>query len=226
MTVCGCHRPPDGVATPRVVSSAAIAREDMPRTFMSASSGARLFARLSAAALLRTDRCSAPYYASRLRGLESILGSSRDHPALLLGKSRVEVQHERVGVRAQLRGDERHPGGHQAGDEGDVAREPIELGDDDGATRLLRGGQSRRKLRPALQRIGALARLDLDELARDGETLAFAELGDGPTLRFQAQAGAALPSSRHADVGNRRSGQLNAPNCNSRQFPDLRSHPH
>ena len=60
MAVCGCHRPPNGVATPSVVSSAAVAREDNPRTFMLASSGARLLARFSAAALFKTDRCSAP----------------------------------------------------------------------------------------------------------------------------------------------------------------------
>ena len=61
MTVCGCHRPPDGVATPSVVSSAAIAREDIPRPFMSASSGAKLFARSCAAALFATERFSAPH---------------------------------------------------------------------------------------------------------------------------------------------------------------------
>ena len=170
MTVCGCHRPPDGVATPSVISSAAMAREDMPRTFMSA-------------------------------------------------------QHEGIGIGAQLRGDERHLRGHQPGDEGDVAGEPIELGNDDGAAGLLRSRQSRRELRPALQRIGALAGFNLNELARDGETLALAELGDGTMLRLQAQAGAALPRRRHADVGNCRSSQLNAPNSNSRYFTGLRSRP-
>ena len=68
------------------------------------------------------------------------------------------------------------------------------LGDDDGAADLLRGCQGCGELWSALQRICALARLDLDELARDGETLALAELGDGTTLRFQSQAGATLPS--------------------------------
>ena len=47
--------------------------------------------------------------ASRLRRLQRIPGPSRDHPALLLCQSGVEVQHERVGVRTKLRGDERHP---------------------------------------------------------------------------------------------------------------------
>lgn len=105
-------------------------------------------------------------------------------------------------------------------------REPVELGDDDGAAGLLRRRQSSRELRPALQRIGAFAGLDLDILTRDCETFALAELGDGTTLRFEAQAGAALPSRRHADVADCRSSQLNAPNSVSRYFTDLRSRPH
>ena len=55
----------------------------------------------------------------------------RDQPALLLGQRGVEVQHERIGVSAQLGDDERRLVGHQAGDEVDVAAEPVELGDDD-----------------------------------------------------------------------------------------------
>ena len=90
---------------------------------------------------------------------------------------------------------------------------------------LLGSRQGCRELWPALQRIGAFASLDLDELARDSETLALAELDDRPTLRFQAQAGAPLPSGRHADVGDRCSGQLNAPSSVSRYFTDLRFRP-
>ena len=60
------------------------------------------------------------------------------------------------------------------------------LANDDGAASLLRHSQRCGTLRPTFQRISALAGLDLDELARDGETLALAELGDGTTLRFQA----------------------------------------
>ena len=88
------------------------------------------------------------------------------------------------------------PRGHKPGDEGDVAGQPIELGDDDGAAGALGSCQSCRELRPPLQGIGALARLDLDELAYEGKALALAELDDGTTLRFQAQAGATLPSGR------------------------------
>ena len=56
-----------------------------------------------------------------------------DQPALLLGQRRVEVQHEWIGVGAEFGDDERHALGHKAGDEGDVAGEAIELGDDDRA---------------------------------------------------------------------------------------------
>ena len=229
MTVCGCHLPPDGVATPSVVSSAAIAREDMPRTFMSASSGARLLASLQCCGLVQDRQVlgamSPELHASCLGRPQRILRPSRDHPALLLRQCGVEVQHERVGIGAQLCGDERHPRGHQPGDEGDVAGQPIELGDDDGATSSLCSCQGCRELRPALQRIGALAGFDLDELVSDGETLALAELGDGTTLRFQAQAGASLPSGRHANVTDCRSSQLNAPGSVSRYFTDLRFRP-
>jgi hypothetical protein len=39
-TLCGCHRPPVGVAMPRAVSSVAIWRADMPALFNSARIGA------------------------------------------------------------------------------------------------------------------------------------------------------------------------------------------
>jgi hypothetical protein len=43
------------------------------------------------------------------------------------------VQHERIGVGAQLGDNERHAPGHQAGNEGHIARQPIELGNNDRA---------------------------------------------------------------------------------------------
>jgi hypothetical protein len=41
------------------------------------------------------------------------------------------MQHERIGVRAQLGDDERRLVSHQAADEMDVAAKPVELGDND-----------------------------------------------------------------------------------------------
>jgi hypothetical protein len=45
----------------------------------------------------------------------------RYEPPLLLGDSSVEVQHERICIRAQLGDDEWHPLGHQPSYEGDIA---------------------------------------------------------------------------------------------------------
>jgi hypothetical protein len=45
---------------------------------------------------------------------EGRLRSLRDQPPLLLGQRRVQVQHERVGVDAELGDNERHTLGHQA----------------------------------------------------------------------------------------------------------------
>jgi hypothetical protein len=41
------------------------------------------------------------------------------------------VQHERIGISAQLGHDEGRPVGHETGDEMDVAAQPVELGADD-----------------------------------------------------------------------------------------------
>ena len=99
---------------------------------------------------------------ARLGGGERRLGALRDLGALLLGDRGVDVQHERVGVR-DLGDDEGHALRHQAGDERDITRQAIELGDDD---RALVGGrplQRRLELRPALEGVGTLGGLDLGE---------------------------------------------------------------
>src|SRR5450631_182193 len=53
------------------------------------------------------------------------LGTLRDQRALLLCQGRVDVQHERICVPTQRRDDERHLVRHKAGDEADVAGQPI-----------------------------------------------------------------------------------------------------
>ena len=105
--------------------------------------------------------------AARLPDRQRRLGALRDQPPLLLGQRGVEVQHERVGVAAEFGDDERHALGHQAGDERDIAREPVELRDQDAALRGLGRGQRGGELRPAIERVGALAGLGLDELGDD-----------------------------------------------------------
>ena len=77
-----------------------------------------------------------------------------------------------------------------------VAREPIELGDGDGRLALPAGlGQCGGELRAAIERVGALARLDLDELGDDLEPLGLGEPGDGGALGVNAEPGAALLAS-------------------------------
>ncbi len=117
-----------------------------------------------------------PYFKPRALGLprrEGCLGAFADKPALLFGQGGVEVEHEGIGVGAELSHDERHTLGHQAGDKGHVAREPIELGDDDWAPGGSGGCKCRGQLRPAFQRIRSLPGFDLDELADDRDPLRF-----------------------------------------------------
>ena len=57
--------------------------------------------------------------------------------ALLLGKRGVKMQEERVWVRAKVSYNEGNSLRHEAADEMNVARQAIELGDDDGGTRKL-----------------------------------------------------------------------------------------
>jgi hypothetical protein len=72
---------------------------------------------------------------------------------------------------------------HQPRDEVNVAREPVEFGNDDGRLVLLRKGQRGRQLRPPIQRVRTLAGLDLSELAKDLESLGFREPGQCRALR-------------------------------------------
>jgi hypothetical protein len=89
-----------------------------------------------------------------------------DQPPLLLGKGGVEVEHERVGIDAELGDDERHALCHQIGDEGDVAGEPVEFGDDHRAALAAGRREGTCEPRPAFERVGALAGGRLDEAMR------------------------------------------------------------
>ena len=140
-----------------------------------------------AAASARVGRIAELGAARFARG-EGGPGALRDQPPFLLGKRCVEVQHERVGIGAKFGDDEGDALRHQAGNEGDVAREAVELGHDDRALRLARCGQRGCQLRSAIERIGALAGLDLGELVQDGDALGFGEAGDCGSLGFDAQA--------------------------------------
>jgi hypothetical protein len=80
-------------------------------------------------------------------GLHGGAGALADHPALFLGQCSVDVQHEWVGISPQLGHNEGHSMLHQAGNEMHVARQPIELGDDNRCILLLGLGYSLLKLR-------------------------------------------------------------------------------
>ena len=114
------------------------------------------------------------------------------------------MQGERVDVAAERGDDERHPLRHQAGDERDVAAEPVELGDGDLTLGLLRRLQRRLQFGPAVECVAALAGLDLGELGDDLEAFGRGERGDGGALRLQAEAGTALLLGRDAVVGDQR----------------------
>ena len=71
----------------------------------------------------------------------------------------------------------------------DVARQPIELGDGDRRPFAVLAGLGQRgdELGAAIERVGALARLDLDELGDDLEPLDLGEAGDGGALGVHAE---------------------------------------
>ena len=77
--------------------------------------------------------------------------------------------------------------GHKAGDEGDIAGEPVELGDDHRA--LCRPGLSecRGQLGPTIQGVCAPPGLHLDELREDRGPLPFTKAGYRGALRLNAE---------------------------------------
>jgi hypothetical protein len=81
------------------------------------------------------------------------------------------MEHEWIGVPAKLSDYEWHTLSHQAGNEGNVARKSVQLRHDYAALRALGRCQCRRKLGPAIERIGALASFNLDIFADDRKAL-------------------------------------------------------
>ena len=142
------------------------------------------------------------FAAARLPDRQCGLGALRDQPPFLLGQRGVEVQHERVGVAAEFGDDERHALRHQAGDERDIAGEAVQLRDQDAAFRGLGGGQRGCELRPAIERVRALAGFGLDVLGDDRDVLGFGEAGDRRALRLDPEPRALLLPSRDTKVGN------------------------
>jgi hypothetical protein len=112
------------------------------------------------------------------------------------------VQHERVRVPAQLGDDERGSLRHEARDERDVAAQPIQLRDDDRRLDLARRRECCGQPRPTLERVGALAGLNLDELGDDVEALGRGKGRDRLALRLEPEARASLAGGADADVAD------------------------
>ena len=165
---------------------------------------------------LRTVRI-AQLHAARLGGRECRLGALRDLGALLFGDGRIDVQHERVGVR-DLGNDERHALRHQAGDERDVARQAVELGHDNRASVERRPLQRRLELRPPVECIGTLGGLDLGEGLGDLVAFGRTETLDRGLLALKAETGLPLFLGRNPDVGD--NGLAHA-NLNNERFAVL-----
>ena len=111
-----------------------------------------------------------------------------DEATLLLGKRGVEMQHEGVGIGSELCHDEGDALRHQPGDEGDIAGETIELGDDNGAFGDSGSGKGGGELRSPIERIAALAGLDLGELAQEAQSFAVREAGHHGALGLDSES--------------------------------------
>ena len=104
-------------------------------------------------------------FATLLLGCQCCARALRDEAALLFGQRCVQVQHEGIGVAAQLGNDERNALRHEARDGSNITREPVELRNQHTAPCALGCCQRCRQLRPPIERIGALAGSGLNILA-------------------------------------------------------------
>jgi hypothetical protein len=78
----------------------------------------------------------------------------------------------------------------------------VELGDDHRAAAGAAGRKRRGELWPAVEGIGTLAGLGLDDLGCQDEARCLREAFDGSPLGFDAEAETALPGGRDAVVGD------------------------
>ena len=170
--------PPRRVSMPRSLSSAAIARRLVaPAARMSASTGARSCACRSALAAMaalsaRTALSSPPQRRRAVRVAEPhaaapghrqrLLGALRDRLALLLRHQRHDADGEVVRLRQVHRG-EAHAAVAQRQQERGVARQPVELGDDQRRSGDLGEVQRLGELRP----IWTAPAFDLGEAGED-----------------------------------------------------------
>jgi len=77
--------------------------------------------------------------------------------------------------------------GHEPADEMHIAAETVQLGDGHMALELLRSCESGLELRTAVEGVGTLARLNLNELADQLQTLRTCKLEEGLPLSFDSE---------------------------------------
>ena len=115
----------------------------------------------------------------------------------MLGDSGQDVDGEPVRVRV-VDGDELNPAFHQVRDEREVAAEPVHLRDDQDGLQLLRQLDCLGQLRTVI----ALAGLDLGELRLERPGASVQIVGDGISLRVEAESRPALLLGGDAVVGD------------------------
>ena len=141
-------------------------------------------------------RVAAELHAPCLGDRERRLGALGDHPVLVLGHGRQDVDRQPVGL-GEVAGDELDPALHQVRDEGDVAGQPVELGDHQGRLLHPAGGERQGELGP----VDTPAALDLDELGHEPRGVAGA-LEDRLPLCLQTEPGSTLALGRDAEIGD------------------------
>lgn len=138
----------------------------------------------------------AELYPARLGLGQGNAGALGNHLALMLGDGGEDVQGQPVGTR-HVHGDELDPALHQACDEGDVAGQPVELGDDQRGALPLAGGDGGMEFRPVV----LPAALDLGEFGEDVATPS-RKISDGAALGLQSEAAGSLAVGGDAVVSD------------------------
>ena len=197
MTATALQSPPRGAGTPQRFSPSAIWRSDAPPAFIGRMRGSRSAARLAALAAFAALPLALPSsWWHRLAGLPSLtpraLAASRaafvrggDHRRLVFRDGGQDVDGQAVGL-GEVDGHEVDAALHQLGDEGDVAGQPVELGDHQGGA--VQAAQAERPVQ--LGPVVALAALDLGHLGGQRPAPAV-EVGlDRFPLRLQPKTGA------------------------------------
>lgn len=125
-----------------------------------------------------------------------------DELPLLLGNGGIDVEHEWIDVGTEFGDDEGNALRHQPGDEVDIARQAVELGDDNRASHLSRLRQCCGEHWTAMECVAPLPGLDLDQFGHDGVALSVAEAADAVALRFKTKTAPALALRGYPQIGD------------------------